>query len=135
VWLPARRARELLAGVLGSAEEMAGVVNVACTVYGTRRFRRPLFRVPDDEAMVAFWLVRAAMPNAGPSLEAQYAANGRFLARALATGVKRYPPTGGVATAAEWRVHCGDALHRRLVAAKRRYDPRGVLTPGPGIFA
>ena len=61
-------------------------------------------------------------------------ANAAFLTRAIAKGAKRYPPYGGVVTPAEWRVHYGDALYRRLADAKRTYDAHSVLTPGPNIF-
>ncbi len=37
-------------------------------------------------------------------------------------------------TPGDWRQHFGP-LHPFLAAAWRRYDPRGILTPGQGIFA
>lgn len=34
-----------------------------------------------------------------------------------------------------WLVAYGDSLYRRFIAAKRRYDPAGILTPVAAIFA
>jgi hypothetical protein len=134
VWLPATAAGPLLADLLSSREHTDGIISIECTGHATAPFQRPLFCVPSEERMFAVWLLRSAFAESGESLDAQLAANAAFLNRAIATGAKRYPPYGGVVTPAEWRVHYGDALYRRLADAKRIYDARAVLTPGPNIF-
>jgi cytokinin dehydrogenase len=105
------------------------------STYDARRFRRPLFRVPEEKRVVAMWFSRTAFADSGPTLEAQLAANARLLERTIAMGGKRYPPYGGMATPADWRQHYGEDLYARFAAAKQRYDPRRVLTPGPTTFA
>jgi FAD/FMN-containing dehydrogenase len=134
VWLPAKAAGPLLADLLSSREHTDGIIFIECTGHATAPFRRPLFRVPAEERMFAVWLLRSAYAESGSPLDAQLAANAAFLNRAIAAGAKRYPPYGGVVTPADWRVHYGDALYRRLADAKRTYDARAVLTPGPNIF-
>ena len=134
VWLPARAGHELIRILLATPRATAGVTSMLCRALPTGVFHRPLFRVPEEATMLAFWLRRAVVPGQGSSLEFQLDANARFLERALALGAKRYPPYGGAASPADWRKHYGENLYRQLGAAKRRYDPRNVLTPGVRIF-
>jgi FAD/FMN-containing dehydrogenase len=135
VWLPASATRELVAAHLASPEHAGGIVAIECTALTTARFRRPLFRVPAEERMFAFWTLRSVLEGAGPDLGTQLAANAAFLRRALPVGARRYPPYGGQLDAGEWRAHYGAALYDRFAAAKRTYDPRRILTPGPNVFA
>ena len=58
-----------------------------------------------------------------------------MLERCLAMGAKRYPPYSGVMSPAGWERHYGEDLYRRFAMAKKRFDPRGILTPGPNLFA
>ena len=60
--------------------------------------------------------------------------NRRLVARMRAAGGVVYPPHAPERTPEEWRDHYG-AEWPRLTAAKARFDPDGVLTPGPGLFA
>src|SRR5262249_50363686 len=48
-------------------------------------------------------------------------------------GAKAYPPYVAYSSS-EWQAHYGPETWKRVAAAKRKYDPAGVLTPGPGIF-
>jgi FAD/FMN-containing dehydrogenase len=134
VWLPASAAGPLLADLLSSREHTDGIIGIECTGHATAPFQRPLFCVPSEERMFAVWLLRSAFAESGATLDAQLASNTGFLNRALAKGAKRYPPYGGVVTPAEWRAHYGERLYRRLADAKRTYDGRAILTPGPNIF-
>ena len=135
VWLPNSGARQFLANLLASPADSAGIMSIDLSTYDARRFHRPLLRVPAGGLAVAIWLSRMAFADTGPTLEAQLEANARLLEQAIAMGGKRYPPYGGLATTSDWRRHYGEELYDRFAAAKRRYDPRGVLTPGPGMFA
>ena len=96
----------------------------------TQRFRRPLFRVPDEPQMLALWFLRAVFADRFPNLEEQLSANTRLIDRALALGAKRYPPYSGLKSASDWEGHYGETLYRRVVAAKRRFDPRQILASG-----
>jgi cytokinin dehydrogenase len=135
LWLPASGARQFLTSLLDSPADSAGIITIDFSAYDTHCFHRPLLRMPDKGLVVAMWLSRMAVVNSGPSLEAQLEANARLLERAIAMGGKRYPPYGGIATPPDWRRHYGEELYSRFAAAKRRFDPRRVLTPGPGMFA
>jgi cytokinin dehydrogenase len=133
VWLPAKAGHELIRVLLATPRLTAGVTSILCRALPTGVFHRPLFRVPAEETMFAFWLGRAVGEH-GPTLESQLDANQTFLDGALALGARRYPPYGGPAKPAQWRQHYGVDLYRRFAAAKRRYDPQRVLTPGAEMF-
>jgi cytokinin dehydrogenase len=83
---------------------------------------------------VAFslWLFRSFAAGDAAGHAAAMDANRAMLERMRAVGGKAYPPYVRY-TPAEWRAHYGSAW-ARVQAARKRYDPNGVLTPGPGVF-
>ena len=135
LWVPARSVAEILSSLIRSPEDLAGLTDVECTALDTRRFRRPLFQIPSDDCMFSMWLKRSAIKDVGPGLQAQLDANARILERALRLGAKRYAPYGEIVSPGEWASHYGDATYARFQAAKKRFDPRAVLSPGTGTFS
>ena len=61
-------------------------------------------------------------------------ANERTLDLTRASGGTVYPPYAPYDERRLWQLHYGDRLWERLSVAKGRFDPNGVLTPGPGMF-
>lgn len=55
-------------------------------------------------------------------------------AASLKLGGYLYPIGSIPMTPSDWQQHFG-LKWQFLVTARRRYDPRGILTPGQGIFA
>ena len=49
-------------------------------------------------------------------------------------GGKIYPHYCPILSKEQWQVHYGPETWPRFAAAKRRFDPNNVLTPGAGIF-
>lgn len=101
----------------------------------TRTINRPLLRLPDEELV---WLFDVLTSRDVPGYDADYAANKRArnnvwfdMAREL--GGTRYPIGTLDFTPGDWRRHYGSAW-RRFKQAKAEFDPRNILTPGPGIF-
>jgi len=101
----------------------------------TDRFTRPLFRVPDEKQAFAVWLFHASPRGNREARSAIMASNRDLLAKMTALGGKRYAPYTGVMSPADWQEHFGPEVWRRLSAAKKKYDPNNVLTPGPNMFA
>jgi hypothetical protein len=66
--------------------------------------------------------------------QAMLAANQKLVTRLLALGGKVYPPYAPVLTQEQWRQHYGSTIWQRFAAAKKRFDPNNVLTPGAGLF-
>lgn len=93
---------------------------------------RPLLRVPDEELVFLFSILRTASPDAA-SPQTMIEANRTLYQRARAIGGFQYP-IGTIPTShGDWRTHYGP-VWPALVAARQRYDPNNILTPGQGIF-
>jgi cytokinin dehydrogenase len=60
--------------------------------------------------------------------------NDMLVHRCLTLGGKIYPPFAPVLSRAEWQRHYGPRTWERFAAAKNRFDPNNVLTPGAGVF-
>ncbi|WP_285108670.1 FAD-binding protein [Promicromonospora sp. MEB111] len=104
-------------------------------LYPARRslITRPQVRVPDGEVFFLLALLRAVSPPDDAEAERLIADNDALYARVLAAGGTQYPVNALRLTPADWRTHYGDRWPT-VLHAKDRYDPRGVLTPGQGIF-
>lgn len=94
----------------------------------------PLLRVPDEDLVFLFSVLRTAAPDTGAlSADTLIAANRTLYEQVRDLGGYQYPIGSIPTTHADWRAHFGSAWPF-LAAARRRYDPRGILTPGQGIF-
>ena len=140
MWIPASATRRYLDNILSlSPEALAlapfqGVQQFGCHPLNTRRFTRPLFKVPSEEQAFAIWLFRSVKPGDEAALSALLASNRELLAKMTAAGGKRYAPYSMVISSAEWQEHYGPQLWQRFSEAKKRYDPNRVLSPEPDIF-
>ena len=95
------------------------------------RFTRPLFRVPEEETVVGFGLLRSSSDPV--ALERMVAGNRTLYEEARAIGGALYPFSALKLTRDDWRLHYGSEW-RALARAKRRYDPDNVLASGPDLF-
>jgi cytokinin dehydrogenase len=104
------------------------------------RLTRPFLRVPEpdgsDWLLLFDILTTSAQPGPDPAFTSEMMdRNNRLFARARdAFGGVRYPIGSLDFTSEDWQAHYGD-VWQTLVARKHRFDPGGILTPGPGIFA
>ncbi|WP_162831262.1 FAD-binding protein [Amycolatopsis ruanii] len=98
----------------------------------TGRVRAPLVRLPAER--IAFLVALLRFPPDDAALAArQVTENRRFYEEARELGGVTYPIGAIPFTPPDWHHHFGDQWPS-LRAWKSRYDPAGVLTPGPGIF-
>ena len=96
------------------------------------RFTRPLLPFPREPLAFQAWIIRRAPAERVPAL---LDANLRLAERVRGKGGRRYAGYGAVPfMPADWANHYGPATWARLTAAKRKFDPANVLTPGPGMF-
>jgi FAD/FMN-containing dehydrogenase len=94
----------------------------------------PDTRMPDEKQAFAIWLFHAS-PRANPEVRSAITASNRdLLEKMTALGGKRYAPYAGVMSPTAWQEHFGPEIWRRLSAAKKKFDPNNVLTPGPNMF-
>jgi cytokinin dehydrogenase len=101
----------------------------------TSTITRPIFRLPDEELVFLFDVLTS---REEPGYDADFAANKRarnnaWFELARDVGATRYPIGTLDFTPRDWRRHYG-SVWRTLKRAKKKFDPRNVLTPGPGIF-
>lgn len=114
---------------LEGTDLFGGFAFLACP---TKGFTRPLLPFPKEPLAFQAWIIRRAPAERVPAV---LDANLRLWQRVRAKGGTRYAGYGAVPfTPGHWAAHYGPPAWKRLAAAKRAFDPRGVLTPGPGMF-
>ncbi|MER6155743.1 FAD-binding protein [Streptomyces sp. NPDC001868] len=101
-------------------------------------YGRPLLRLPSDAGGPWVWLVSVLTDAAESGPDPDFTSrmmdrNYRFYQDAAAVGGFRYPHGACAFTKADWQAHYG-SMWARFSAWKNEYDPKGILTPGPGIF-
>jgi len=99
----------------------------------TNRFSLPLFRVPREEIVFLFAILRTAAPPEDAVVTRMLSDNRRLFEQNRDEGVYRYPVDAIPFSQNDWQHHFG-SVWGKLVSAKRRYDPDNLLTPGQGIF-
>ncbi|MFB6889026.1 FAD-binding protein [Kitasatospora sp. NPDC056327] len=101
--------------------------------FRTDVFTRPMTVMPREP--VGFHFDLLSFPFPGADHAAALRRNRRLYDRAVELGGKRYL-IGAIpdVTRADWRRHYGTRWGR-VVAAKHRFDPAGILTPGQGIHS
>ena len=101
------------------------------------KLKRPLFRVPEghEEFVWLFDILTAAgAPGPNPAFQAQMLdRNRRLFEKARDEGGTRYPIGVVPFKRNDWVKQYGREWSS-FVRLKHRYDPRRILTPGPGIF-
>jgi FAD/FMN-containing dehydrogenase len=131
LFVPAAVADGFLAEVLATPA-VHGIGPLRILLYPLRRSRlsRPLLRVPDEER---FFLLDVLCTAAAGAEDGMVAANRSLFERCRHLGGTLYPIGAVPLTPEDWRLHFGDEW-QRLVAAKHRFDPGNILTPGPGLW-
>jgi FAD/FMN-containing dehydrogenase len=128
--LPASRYVEYTSGILGSQAESAFLVP-RMSAWRRSAMKRPLVRLPDEEIVYRFQLSRI-LP-AGTDTQSMIALNRTLYERARDMGGYRLTSSAVPMSQADWKLHYGPAW-QTVQAAKSKYDPKNVLTPGHGIF-
>lgn len=135
MFVPGSVSGEFLARILATPSDTAGMTRCSLYVLPTRKVTRPMFVLPEEDLAFTIFLLRR-VPVAEESRYAEMVAVVRGLAdRTHGASGKVYPPYAPFFKRADWQTHYGPDRWRRLVAAKRRFDPNDVLTPGTAMFA
>ncbi|BCL39696.1 FAD-binding protein [Nostoc sp. MS1] len=99
----------------------------------TNRFHLPLFRVPTEEIVFLFSILRTAAPPEDAVVTRMLSDNRKLFEQNRDLGGYKYPVDVIPFSKKDWQQHFG-RVWGNLVSAKRRYDPDNLLTPGQGIF-
>lgn len=137
VFVPASKAKEYVRHIFDNREFYNGGAEYPkfrIFTFNARPFRQGVFQAPKgDSQFCVIGLLRAAPVGDGAALASMVANNHEWVKRANALGGKLYPISAVPMTQADWKTHFGRDW-QRLATAKRKYDPRKILTPGQGIF-
>jgi cytokinin dehydrogenase len=135
LFVPASRASAVVSDALATLTPLdIGIGPILLYPVDTRRFTRPLFRVPREPDGFLFSLLRTTA-GADPALLRRQLDSNRALYEAnLAAGGTWYP-IGAIEgyDRDDWRRHYGP-LWPDVLARKDRYDPDHVLAPGQNMF-
>ena len=135
VFVPAGAIKNFVAQLIAAPLDLAGLADFQLNPFNVRRFRCPLFKFPDEDITFGVWLYPRNVPiNNAAAYAAAMDVNRGILEKMRACGGKVYPPYAPYFSQPEWQEHFGPATWQRLLAAKRKYDPKNVLTPGLGMF-
>ncbi|WP_418961186.1 FAD-binding protein [Streptomyces tritici] len=121
---------DTLSGLKGNAIGVTAVILLYPIL--TAKCATPLPIMPDEELVYLFSLLKTASPGAD-SAEEMVAANRAQYDVTRAAGGCWYPIGSVPLTKEDWVRHFGP-FWAEFDAARRRYDPDGVLTPGQRIF-
>jgi cytokinin dehydrogenase len=128
--IPSSRYVEYTSGILGSPTESAFLVP-RMSAWRRNVIKRPLTRMPDEDIIYRFQLSRT-LP-AGTNTQSMIELNRILYERARDMGGFRMTSSAVPMTQADWGRHYGP-VWPMVQAAKRKYDPKNVLTPGHGMF-
>jgi len=99
----------------------------------TRAIGSPLVRLPSQPLVFTFNLLRVPPTDDPHEADRLVRDNAAAYRRITAAGGTLFPVSALPLSPGEWRRHFGPAFPR-LAAAKRRYDPGNMLTPGYPVF-
>ena len=138
MFLPSSATDAFVSGVMAGLTEAEIGASGVILLYPLSRsvLRTPLLRVPDEPVIFLFSVLRTAAPDLGGALpvDVLLSHNHALFDQARALGGFEYPIGSIPMTPADWQQHFGPVFPF-LAAARQRYDPGGILTPGQGIFA
>ncbi|MEH2540922.1 MULTISPECIES: FAD-binding protein [unclassified Bradyrhizobium] len=126
-----RVAGDILAGLKGDAVGPLGRITLYPLL--TRAFHTPLVRLPEEDVVFVFNLIRIPASNDAAAAERMVAANRTLYDRVREAGGVQYPVGAFAMSPGDWEVHFGSSWPQ-LREAKRRYDPQHLLASGYNVF-
>jgi cytokinin dehydrogenase len=126
-----RVAADILAGLNGDAVGPFGRITFYPVV--TKAFRTPLLRLPAEDIVFVFNLIRIPPSNDAAAAARMVAENRTLYNRIREAGGVQYPVSACAMSPADWEIHFGLGWPR-FREARRRYDPGHLLAPGYNVF-
>jgi cytokinin dehydrogenase len=125
-----------MANYLADTPDVAlGASEIAVFPMIRESFRRPLQRMPAGALTYHMRIYRVAAREGAPEHLQMLALNEReCLPRIFAGGGTVYLPFSPLLDSSQVLQQFGQTVWERFRAAKSKYDPREVLTPGAGLF-
>ena len=137
-WLPKETVEKYIGDVIPSltAEDVGSTGFVLLFPQKRSALNRRFLKVPDCTEWVYLFdiLTANAVPGPDPAFQAKMLArNGKLFEKARRAGGTRYPIGTLAFERRDWKQQYG-ADYDDFKRLKQRFDPDGILTPGPGIF-
>ena len=133
-FLPESVSGKFISEILSSPAETDGMLRLSLYFLSTNKFRQPMFMLPKEAYTLNVFLFHE-VPIANKERYGFIVDMLKKLsARVQAVSGKIYPPYAPFFTKADWENHYGQNQWSILIAAKRKYDPDGTLTPGMDTF-
>ncbi|MFM0069131.1 FAD-binding protein [Paraburkholderia aspalathi] len=131
MFIPDCHAKAYMSGILGTLT-LSDIPDFPCFIYGFRKNRltRPMPCTPNAEVFFLFNLLRTTDPE---RVSQAVVENRQFYDDGCTIGGRLYPISAVPLSKTDWQRHF-EPHHLQFADAKARYDPDGILTPGPGIF-
>ncbi|WP_213287190.1 FAD-binding protein [Bradyrhizobium sp. sGM-13] len=126
-----RAAGDILAGLKGDAVGPFGRITLYPLL--TRAFHTPLVRLPKEDMVFVFNLIRIPASSDAAVAERMVAENRTLYDRIREAGGVQYPVGAFAMSPGDWEVHFGSSWPQ-FREAKRRYDPQHLLAPGYNVF-
>ena len=126
-----RVAGDILAGLKGDAVGPFGRITFYPLL--TKAFHTPLVRLPEEDIVFVFNLIRIPASNDAAAAERMVAENRTLFDRIREAGGVQYPVSAFAMSPFDWEIHFGSGWPQ-LREAKRRYDPGHLLAPGYNVF-
>ncbi|HMN82872.1 MAG TPA: FAD-binding protein [Burkholderiaceae bacterium] len=114
-------------------EDLGPFGQVVMSAFRRDAVHTPLIRLPAEPVVHAFNLIRVPDTPDRARAERLVADNRRIYQRLRDAGGTLYPVSAMPMSQDDWRRHFGPAF-TALQAARRRFDPAGLLTPGYELF-
>ena len=125
-------AGEILEGL--TAADLGPFGRITCYPMFTKAIRTPLVRMPDEDIVFVFNVIRIPASDDAAEKARMIEQNRVLYDRIRNAGGALYPVSALPMTAEDWKDHFGSKW-QRFEQAARKYDPSHILTPGYDPFA
>jgi cytokinin dehydrogenase len=126
-----RVAGDILASLKGDAVGPFGRITFYPLL--TRAFHTPLVRLPEEDIVFVFNLIRIPPSNDAAAAERMVSENRTLHDRIREAGGVQYPVSAFAMSPFDWEIHFGSGWPK-LREAKQRHDPGHLLAPGYNVF-
>jgi FAD/FMN-containing dehydrogenase len=123
--------REIMDGLTGA--DVGPFGRITCYPMRTSACRTPLFRLPEENIVFPFNIIRIPPSDDAATAQRMVAQNRALYVRIRDAGGVQYPVGAFPMSHSDWGSHFGSSWPRFL-EIKRRCDPANALAPGYGIF-
>jgi len=101
--------------------------------YNTNEIKVPLFRIPEDEQIFKFALLRNALPPLPDHVQKLVNDNKNLYNDCLAHKGTRYPIDSVPMNQSDWKIHFGDKWEEYKLA-KKKFDSNNTIANNQGIW-